>query len=85
MEKNWQGIAVDSCSFVDGTVVYTGCTEDILGLMVDVPNTPLIERQTFTDKETLLMRRIVEEANLYGVWIKIVCSDGFQVDVRGDQ
>ena len=28
--------------------------------------------------------RIAEEANLHGVWIKIVHSDGFQqVDVRG--
>jgi len=27
--------------------------------------------------------RVAKEANLYGVWIKIVCSDGLQVDVRG--
>ena len=27
--------------------------------------------------------RVAEEANLYGVWIKIVRSDGLQVDVRG--
>ncbi len=26
--------------------------------------------------------RVAEEANLYGVWIKIVRSDGLQVDVR---
>ncbi len=27
--------------------------------------------------------RIMEEENLYGVWIKIVWSDGLQVDARG--
>ncbi len=50
--------------------------------MVDVTNFPLLEGQTFPDKETLLMW-IVQEADLYGLWITIVCSDGFQVDVRG--
>ena len=28
--KNHQGIAVDDCSFVDGTIGYTRCTDDIL-------------------------------------------------------
>ncbi len=50
--------------------------------MVNVSNSPLLEGHTFPDKETLLMR-VAEEANLYGVWIKIVRSDGLQVDVRG--
>ncbi len=27
--------------------------------------------------------RVAEEANLFGVWSKIVRSDGLQVDVRG--
>ena len=73
-----------SPSLVDGTIGYTGCTDHILQPMVNVnvTDTPLLEGQTFPDKETLLMR-IAEEANLYGVWIKIVCSDGFQDDVKG--
>jgi hypothetical protein len=50
--------------------------------MVTVSSSPLLERHTFLDKETLLMR-VAEEANLFDVWIKIVPSDGLQVDVRG--
>ncbi len=50
--------------------------------MVNVSNSPLLEGHTFPDKETLLMM-VAEEANLYGEWIKIVLSDGLQVDVRG--
>jgi hypothetical protein len=48
---------------------------------VTVSGNPLLEGHTFPDKETLLMR-VAEEANLFGVWIKIV-RDGLQVDVRG--
>ncbi len=71
------------CSFVDGgSAEYTGCTEGILRPMVTVSDYPLLEGHTFPDKETLLMR-VAEEANLFGVWTKIVCSDGLQVDVRG--
>jgi hypothetical protein len=74
---------VDGCSFVDGgSLECTGCTEGILQPMVNVSGNPLLEGHTFPDKETLLMR-VVEEANLFGVWIKIVRSDGLQVDVRG--
>lgn len=29
------------------------------------------------------MRTVEEEANLYRVWVKIVHSDGFQINVRG--
>ncbi len=50
--------------------------------MVTVSSSPLLEGHTFPDKETLLMR-VAEEAHLFGVWIKIVRSDGLQVDVRG--
>ena len=50
--------------------------------MVTVSSSPLLEGHTFPNKETLLMR-VAEEANLFGVWIKIVRSDGLQVDVRG--
>ncbi len=50
--------------------------------MVTVSDYPLLEGHTFPDKETLLMR-VAEEANLFGVWTKIVRSDGLQVDVRG--
>jgi hypothetical protein len=50
--------------------------------MVTVSSSPLLEGHTFFDKETLLMR-VAEEADLFGVWIKIVRSDGLQVDVRG--
>jgi hypothetical protein len=74
---------VDECSFVDGgSLEYTGCTEGILRPMVTVSGNPLLEGHTFPDKETLLMR-VAEEANLFGVWIKIVRIDGLQVDVRG--
>jgi hypothetical protein len=74
---------VDGCIFVDGgTLEYTGCTEGILQPMVTVSSSPLLEGHTFPDKETLLMR-VAEKANLFGVWIKIVHSDGLQVDVRG--
>ena len=47
--------------------------------MVTVSDYPLLEGHTFPDKETLFMR-VAEEANLFGVWIKIVRSDGLQVD-----
>jgi hypothetical protein len=84
-DKHWrnrQG-ALDGCSFVDGgTIEYTGCTDEILRPMVNVSNSLLLEGHTFPDKETLLMR-VAEEANLYGVWIKIVHSDGLHADVRG--
>jgi hypothetical protein len=50
--------------------------------MVEVTNAPLLEGHTFPDKEIVLMR-IVKEANLYGVRIKIIWSDGFQVDAKG--
>ena len=73
----------DGCSFVDGgSIEYTGCTEGILQPMVTVSDYPLLEGHTFPNKETLLMR-VAEEANLFGVWTKIVHSDGLQVDVRG--
>ena len=66
---------VDGCGFVDGgTLEYTGCTEGILQPMVTVSSSPLLEGHTFPDKETLLMR-VAEEANLLGVWIKIVHSN----------
>ncbi len=45
-------------------------------------NAPLLEGHTFPDKDIVLMR-IMEEANLYGVRIKIIRGDGFQVDARG--
>ncbi len=68
-DKHWrirQG-ALDGCSFVDGgTIEYTGCTDDILPPMVSASDNPLLERHTFPDKETLLMRA-AEEANLYWV------------------
>jgi hypothetical protein len=54
----------------------------MLQTMVTVSSSPLLEGHTLPNKETLLMR-IAEEANLFGVWIKIVRSDGLQVDVRG--
>jgi hypothetical protein len=73
---------VDGCSFVDGgSLKYTGCTEGVLQPMVNVSSSPLLEGHTFPDKETLLMR-VAEEANLFGVWIKIARSGGLQVDVR---
>jgi hypothetical protein len=50
--------------------------------MVEVTNAPLLEGHTFPDKEIVLLW-IVEESNLYGVRIKIIWSDGFQVDARG--
>jgi hypothetical protein len=50
--------------------------------MVEVTDAPLLEGHTFSDKEIVLMK-IVEEANLYGVRIKIIWSDGLQVDARG--
>jgi hypothetical protein len=49
--------------------------------MVEVADAQLLEGHTFSDKEIVLMR-IVEEANLYGVRIKIIRSDGLQVDTR---
>jgi hypothetical protein len=73
---------VDGCSFVDGTTGYTGCISQKFQPMVEVTNAPLLEGHTFPDKEIVLMR-IVEEANLYGVRINIIRSDGFQVDARG--
>ncbi len=73
---------MDGCSFVDGTTGYTGCISQKFRPMVEVTNAPLLEGHTFPDKEIALMR-IVEEANLYGVRIKIIQSDGFQVDARG--
>jgi hypothetical protein len=50
--------------------------------MVEVTDAPLLEGHTFPDKEIVLIR-ILEEANLYGVRIKIIWSDGLQVDARG--
>jgi hypothetical protein len=50
--------------------------------MVEVTDAPLLEGHTFPDKKIVLMK-IVEEANLYGVRIKIIWSDGLQVDARG--
>ncbi len=73
---------MDGCSFVDGTTGYTGCISQKFQPMVEVTNAPLLEGHTFPDKEIILMR-IVEEANLYGVLIKIIRSDGFQMDARG--
>jgi hypothetical protein len=73
---------MDGCSFADGTTGYTGCISETFGPMVEMTNAPLLEGHTFPDKEVVLMR-IVEEANLYGVWIKIIWSDGLQVDARG--
>ena len=67
---------------MDDTIGYSGCTADRLRPMSEVAQFALLEGHTFPDKETLLMR-IGEEANLYGVRIKIVRSDTFQVDVRG--
>ncbi len=73
---------MDGCSFDDGTTGYTGCISETFRPMVEVTNAPLLEGHTFLDKEIVLMR-IVEEANLYGVGIKIIRSDGLQVDARG--
>jgi hypothetical protein len=67
---------------VDNSIGYTGCTDDRLRPMTEVAEFALLEGHTFPDKETVLMR-IGEEANLYGVRIKIVRSDSFQVYVRG--
>jgi hypothetical protein len=50
--------------------------------VVEVTNAPLLEGHVFSDKEIVLMW-IVEEANLYGVRIKIIRSDVFQVEARG--
>ena len=50
--------------------------------MTEVVEFALAEGHTFPDKETLLMQ-IREEANLFGVWIKIVRSDSFDEDVHG--
>jgi hypothetical protein len=80
--KNCGGPTVDGCSFIDGTTGYTGCISQKFQPMVEVTNAPLLEGHTFPDKEIVLMR-IMEEENLYGVWIKIVWSDGLQVDARG--
>ncbi len=49
---------------------------------MEVTNAPLLEGHTFPEKDFVLMR-IVEEANLYGVQIKIIRSDRLQVDARG--
>ncbi len=49
---------------------------------MEVTNAPLLKGHTFPDKKIVLMS-IMEEANLYGVWIKIIRSDGLQVDARG--
>ncbi len=57
---------------------FTGCTEATLWHMVDVRSSPLLEGHTFPFKDTLMIR-IAEEANLYGVHFKTICSDGFQV------
>ncbi len=93
-EKNWKrdrdklhrkshgGRTMDGCSFKYGTTGYTGCISETFQQMVEVTNAPFLEGHTFPDKEIVLMR-IVEEANLYGVWIKIIRSDGLQVDARG--
>jgi hypothetical protein len=93
-EKNWKrdrdklrrkshgGPTTDRCSFVDGTTGYTGCISQKFRPMVEVADAPLLEGHTFPDKEIILMR-IVEEANLYGVRIKIIWSDGLQVNARG--
>ncbi len=80
--KNRGGPTVDGCSFVDGTTGYTGCISQKFQPMVEVTDAPLLEGHTLPDKEIVLMR-IKEEANLYGVWIKIIWSDGFQMDTRG--
>jgi hypothetical protein len=37
-----------------------------------------LEGHTFPDKETLFMR-VAEEANLYGVWIKIFAVMGYRL------
>jgi hypothetical protein len=68
--KNCGGPTVDGCSFVDGTTGYTGCISQKFQPMVEVTNAPLLEGHTFPDKEIILMR-ILEEANLYGVGSKL--------------
>ncbi len=80
--KSHSGHTLEGCSFVDGSTGYTRCITQTLQPMVEVTNAPLLEGHTFPDKEIVLMR-IVEEANLYGVRIKIIRSDGLQVDARG--
>jgi hypothetical protein len=80
--KSHGGPTVDGCSFVDGTIGYTGCISEKFQPLAEVTNAPLLEGHTFPDKEIVLMR-IVEEANLYGVRIKIIWSDGFQVNAWG--
>ncbi len=66
----------------DNANTFTGCTESTLRRMVDVRSSPLLEGHTFPFKD-ILMIRIAEEANLYGVCVKTIRSDGFQVLVKG--
>ena len=60
----------------DGLVIdegntFTGYTESTLRRMVDVRSSPLLESHTFPFKDILMMR-IAEEANLYGVRVKTI-------------
>ncbi len=63
----------------DGLVInegntFTGCIESTLRRMVDVRSSPLVEGHTFPFKDILMMR-IVEEANLYGVQFEVMVSN----------
>ena len=80
--NNCKCASVEGCSYVEGTIVYTGCTLDQLRTMESVLQAPLLQGHTFPDKDTLHMR-IVEEANPYGIFIKSVRSDPFQLNVVG--
>ncbi len=83
-DKDWRKARKeDSDGLVyDDANTFTGCTEMTLRRMVDVRSSPLLEGHTFPFKD-IMMISIAEEANLYGVHMKTICSDGFQVLVKG--
>ena len=68
--------------FIDEGNTFTGCIDTTLRRMVDVRKAPLLLGHTFPFKDMLMMR-IAEEANLYGVRVKTTRSDSFQLCVKG--
>ncbi len=68
--------------FIDEGNTFTGCIDTTLRRMIDVRKAPLLLGHTFPFKDMLMMR-IAEEANLFGVRVKTTQSDSFQLCMNG--
>ncbi len=85
-DHNCHLAAAASFAELDGTSVdsstYTGVLDPQLQTMVNIMEAPLCLNHNFPVKELVLLH-ITEEANLFGIRMKVTQSDNHQVKVAG--